>query len=324
MKLPCRPPGMTLCIMFGVGQQRPSPRRSLAESARSVSLAAFVANRYGSPMHYLDAHAGSLQVISSVVLAVITIIYTILTRTMAKAATEGLRPYVYLDVFFTSPAEMILLVGNSGTRVAGSISVKLAETSSVKLGELIEELPLASGIGHLAPGGTRRYRLIVGSADMYPHGGPSPALRFELLYHDGPRSILDTQQIDLAGFEQSLFPWTADATHEIVNELKEIARKLHEPRRSIGFSKLCQYCGTRLPESATKCHGCLEWLPGPAAGPWKSRSGAYLTASVRSRRQPRRVRPRPRQLSGPPSGDARRTLVPILPPLPHPMGSRMA
>src|SRR5262245_50517171 len=112
-------------------------------------------------MHYLDVHSGSLQVISSVVLAAITVMYTILTRSMAKAARETLRPYVYLDVSFASPAVMIMTVGNSGTKVAGDVKIKLIDTDSVKLAELIGALPLESGLGHLAPGSTRKYRLIV-------------------------------------------------------------------------------------------------------------------------------------------------------------------
>ena len=204
----------------------------------------------------------------------------------SKAAREALRPYVYLDIFFLSPAEMIILVGNSGNKVANNIRVKLVDASSKKLAELIGTLPLESGMGHLAPGSTRKYRLIVSTHDIFPNDEPPPTLRFELLYHDGLRPVSDAQEIDLAGFDQSLFPWTGDSTHEIVGELKQIVRKMPEPRRSLNSYKLCPYCGTRLIESAKKCHGCLEWLSGPAARPQNLRSSArpFRTASKRVRR----------------------------------------
>jgi hypothetical protein len=235
-------------------------------------------------MHYLDVHSGSLQVISSVVLAAITVIYTILTRTMAKAAREALRPYVYLDVFFTSPAEMYILVGNSGTKVAGDVKINLLNSSSQKLAELIEPLPFASGIGHLAPGSTRRYRLIVSPSDIFPKTGPAPTLRFKFLYHEGSRPIDDTQDIDLGGYQDSMFPWVGDPMHEIATELKDIARKIPQSRGSfLNATKLCPYCGTKLAESAKKCHSRLEWISPPSTRPRNIRSGAHIAHS-RSRR----------------------------------------
>jgi hypothetical protein len=109
-------------------------------------------------MHYLDVHSGSFQVVASVVLVLITAVYTILTRVMAKAAREALRPYVYLDVSFVSPAEMIMQIGNSGTKVAGNVRATVTSTNSETLAELVRALPLATGVGHLAPGSTRKYQ----------------------------------------------------------------------------------------------------------------------------------------------------------------------
>ena len=85
-------------------------------------------------MKYLDAHSGSLQVLSSVVLVMVTIVYTVLTMSMARAAREALRPYVYLDLSFLSPARMVIVVGNSGTKVAGKVTVTLTGSNREKLG----------------------------------------------------------------------------------------------------------------------------------------------------------------------------------------------
>src|SRR5215470_4131739 len=99
-------------------------------------------------MNFLDVHAGSLQVVASVVLVVVTAVYTILTRSMAKAASEALRPYVYLDLSFNSPVQMIIVVGNSGTRVAGNVKAVLTKSNSDNIAQLIRELPITTGIGH--------------------------------------------------------------------------------------------------------------------------------------------------------------------------------
>jgi hypothetical protein len=244
-----------------------------------------VYGRYGSSMHYLDVHSGSLQVISSGVLVLITGVYTILTRTMAKAAREVLRPYVYLDIFFTSPVEMTVLVGNSGTKVAGNVKISLVASNSENLEKLFSTLPLASGVGHLAPGSTRKYSLVASTEDLFPNDGPSPTMKFEFIYHDGSRSIHDGQEIDLGGYQQSLFPWAGDPGHEIARELKHIADNMPSRRMpNLMYTKACPYCGTKLVESAKKCHGCLEWLPGSLARASIVRSRPHQFRVQRKRR----------------------------------------
>lgn len=96
---------------------------------------------------YLDAHSGSLQVLTSAVLILVTAVYTV-TRSMAKASQEALQPYVYLDLAFRSPAEMIVVIGNSGNKVAGHVTATLETSNSEKVAKLIRDLPTTSGIGH--------------------------------------------------------------------------------------------------------------------------------------------------------------------------------
>ena len=241
--------------------------------------------RYGPAMHYLDVHSGSLQVLSSGVLVVVTAVYTILTRTMAKAAREALRPYVYLDVSFASPAEMTVLIGNSGTKAAANVKATISTANNEELKKALEEeLPLGKGLGHLVPGSTRRYRVAVTTKDLFPEDGPPAMVEFEFTYHDGSRKITDRQQIDLAGYWGSKF--SLDPAHGIVQGLHSIANRIPQVRTStIGFGKSCPYCGTKLVESAKKCHGCLEWLPGAAA----PRSG-FQTRFRKQQHRPHRGR----------------------------------
>jgi hypothetical protein len=226
------------------------------------------------PMHYLDAHAGSLQVLASVILVLVTAVYTVLTRTLAKAAREAMRPYVYLDVSFASQAEMIVLVGNSGTRVAGNVRAKIARCNNEVLQKAIGGLPLTSGIGHLVPGSTRKYSVIVRGKDLFTENGPSPVISFEFTYHDGKRVVTDTQEINLGGYRESLFPWYGDPTYQIVRELQNIVSKMPEKRVAAFFpspKKACSYCGTLIAESAKKCPACLEWVSVARKRHWKTR-----------------------------------------------------
>jgi hypothetical protein len=99
--------------------------------------------------------------------------------------------------------------------------------------------------------------------ELFPKDAPSPMLEFEFTYRDGKRLISDRQEINLAGYRESLFPWYGDPSYQVVQQLRNIADKIPQRREIFyGTRKACPYCGTMLMESAKKCHGCLEWLSG--------------------------------------------------------------
>jgi hypothetical protein len=218
-----------------------------------------------SVIHYLDIHSGALELIASIVLVLVTTVYTILTRSMAKAATEALRPYVYLDLEFRSIAQMVIVVGNSGTKVASNVKIRLISSNNKELSDLIQKLPLTSGIGHLSPITPRKYEVIINSVNLLPNDGPAAKLDFEITYHDGTRLILDKQSFDIDGYRSALV-FDQDSLSDIVTQLREIVQKM--PRQPVsvdfGIRKACPYCGTLLVPSAKKCHGCLEWLSRPS------------------------------------------------------------
>jgi hypothetical protein len=177
-------------------------------------------------LSFLDAHSGSIQAITAVILVIVTAIYTILTRSMAKAAREALRAYVYLDLSFLSVAQMVIVVGNSGNKVAGKVTVALIGSNSEKLAALVRELPLTAGIGHLSPGSTRRYLVGVNSADLLPKGAPAAKFDFEITYHNGARMVTDRQSFDLEGYRSALVSGYGDPLTEIVTQLREIAQNM--------------------------------------------------------------------------------------------------
>jgi hypothetical protein len=184
---------------------------------------------------------------------------------MAKAASETLRPYVYLDLAFNSPAQMVVVVGNSGTKVAADVKAVLTKSNRESLAKLIRVLPITTGIGHLSPGSTRRYQVIVKADDLLPKDAPATTLDFDITYHDGRRELTDRQHIDLGGYRSALvFDHDDGALSRIANRLAGIERKL--PEKVIvfpGSRKSCSYRGTLIPQSAKKCPDCLEWLTGP-------------------------------------------------------------
>jgi hypothetical protein len=233
-------------------------------------------------IHYLDIHSGSLQLIASIVLVLVTTVYTILTRSMAKAATAALRPYVYLDLAFQGQGAMAIVVNNSGTRVASNVQVKLVQSNNEELANLVRELPLATGIGHLSPGNPRKYRVIINSAKLLPQDAPAATLDFEVTYHDGARSISDKQTFDLGGYRSALV-FDRNELSDVVAQLREIASKM--PRQSLsldfGVRKSCPYCSTLIAQSARKCPSCHEWL----SKPFSKRLPKIVSAQIRRGRK---------------------------------------
>ena len=225
-------------------------------------------NFYMHSLNFLDAHSGSIQAITAVVLVIVTTIYTILTRTMAKAARDALRPYVYLDFLFPggSGTHITVVVGNSGSKAAASVRVRLLNEKKEGLSaalshELSWSLPLATGIGHLSPGSTRKYNVLFPAGAWLADTPASLVLDFEITYHDGRHKITDTQQINFGGYKASS-PEGEDQLQKIATELHSIATR-ESPWSSASpyLTKICPYCATRIDQSATKCHNCLEWLP---------------------------------------------------------------
>jgi hypothetical protein len=194
---------------------------------------------------------------------------------MAKAARDALRPYVYLDFTFPSGSgvEMLLTVGNSGSKGAADVGVKLIKATREDLVELFAPLPLAA-IGHLSPGSTRKYSLIVAST-LWPKEQPSPVLDFEIVYHDGRHKVTETQRIDFAGYLLSV-PVNETSLSGIAAALERISRNMPSKKvTSPSSSKICPYCASQINSLAKKCPNCLEWVSGRGRL-WK-RHGAQST-----------------------------------------------
>jgi hypothetical protein len=211
----------------------------------------------------LDKHSGSIQALTSIVLLIVTAVYVALTSTMARVARNSLRPYVYVDLeFHLGGNEALLTIGNSGLRAAERVKVTLISSSDEAIEQKIGELPIASGVGHLAPGTTRRYSVRAGRDHWWPSNAPATVLVFRLECFDGHRRrpIREILTIDAAGYMQSLVPGYGDPIEDVVSELRNISRNM--PEQQVTWpepKKACRYCGTRIASDARKCPACLEW-----------------------------------------------------------------
>jgi hypothetical protein len=78
-----------------------------------------------------------------------------------------------LDLSFNSPAEMIVNIGNSGNKVAGHVTATLEDSNKEPVAKKLRDLPITTGIGHLAPGGRLRFRIIVSPSELLPDDAPA-------------------------------------------------------------------------------------------------------------------------------------------------------
>jgi hypothetical protein len=229
-----------------------------------------------------------MQALASIVLVLITAVYTVLTRAMAKAAREVTRPYVYLDLAIANTFQMIVAIRNSGSRKASTVSIVLRQASNAALAASFRDLRLDAGIGDLPPGGERRYGVLFKLDEVLPRDQPATVLHFEIHYRSGSRRMSETQRIDFAGYQKSLFDRDGDQLAKIGTTLDRIAEKMPERVIRMGFGSYCPYCGTGLPKSATKCHGCLEWLP--PSGSSRARRSNAGRRTVSNHARPARAR----------------------------------
>lgn len=190
---------------------------------------------------------------------------------------------------------MTLIVGNSGNKVASDVKVRLAHVSNQTIGKAVRELELATGIGQIAPGARRRYSLIFRLPDLLPKEGQPTTLDFEILYRDGRRKVHDRQRIDFSGYQRALFDRDDIGMADIYDALNRIAGKMPERVLHSSFSAACPYCGTGLSASATKCSGCLEWLP--EAKPRRIRRPS-AAKEVATQATPSPARTRPAKVNG--------------------------
>lgn len=111
---------------------------------------------------WIVEHADVLSALSTVVLAVLTLVYVILTRKLAKTAMAGQRPAIWLDLEVVSPSNIFFTIGNGGSTPARNVRFKVKDKfywgkagnsgTGVKGLQVVKE-----GIPYIPPGRVWKY-----------------------------------------------------------------------------------------------------------------------------------------------------------------------
>jgi hypothetical protein len=216
----------------------------------------------GNPIHWLDQHSGSMTVLATVVLVLVTAWYVILTRRIAQATVEAQRAYVFVDLVpEMTGRSFVLVVTNDGTRAASHVMLRVASASNPGLTAALNEIEcVKSGLAYVAPGRVYRYLGIIpqGSPSVFDAGAGS--VRIEISYSDSDRSYTDASHLDLTalnGVQVSSFANPMDGAQRAIERVGE-----RMPRQAIGFrfKAICRYCASEINSGAAKCPACGEWL----------------------------------------------------------------
>ncbi|MDD2857216.1 MAG: hypothetical protein PHU75_00925 [Candidatus Nanopelagicales bacterium] len=221
-------------------------------------------------MDYLDAHAGSLQLISSLVLVFITGWYALLTRNMARSALESRRPYAFIDFRAEGTGRAELVIGNDGERAAQGITITATVVGSAELAAEVQAVTgIANGVSYLAPGRRYRYQVLLPREEVFDRpDGDHVALTFDLAYSGEGRRYSESFTINMTSLRGVLFASFTDPGEAIASSIKELAnieRSRVSSNRMDGLfrsrKKACPACASQIPLVAKKCPECLEWIP---------------------------------------------------------------
>lgn len=221
-------------------------------------------------IEWLNANAGAVQGVATLVLVLLTARYVTLTSRVAKETRLNLRPSLSADVSVEGGwNRLYFAVANTGQRPATDATFRLIEASDDELEARLKALPpLSQGVSYLAPGRRYHYELdgiriedALGGDD-----GQSYSFSIFMYYRDGDDEFEEKVTIDLAAMDGVLYSsFDSDGTI-VAKALKRMTDQLRQPRINHlrRFSKtLCDFCREEVSHDAKKCSHCREWIAEP-------------------------------------------------------------
>lgn len=210
--------------------------------------------------------AATVQIISTIVLVVVTGWYVVLTKGLLSAARSNQAPQVVVEFAMTSHYQLDFIIANTGARPAQELLFTFARDIEDESGRPLRELgAFKHGIKYLAPGRSYAYRVYV-KKDALGAAPGTNVIDLTVTWGDGSQSLKDHVVLDLAVVDGMLFSTFADPMTGVVKALEKLRPRDNMAER-MGFTTgpSCPACGEPIKHGARKCPHCLEWLPAKAA-----------------------------------------------------------
>jgi hypothetical protein len=165
------------------------------------------------------------QVLVAVLLTVVTLIYVMYTRSLAKAAAEQMesqsRPYIVADLVVRPSGMVLLHVRNRGRSSAQHLKLSLDSDIEGVTGEKLNTLPaFTAGLAQLAPDGAVTWTL-GGSNKLI---NTLPAFTITCVYDRAGRSYSDSFELSLESYFGTVLPPKDEVAAEIEKLRKEVEK----------------------------------------------------------------------------------------------------
>lgn len=224
--------------------------------------------------------------IATVILALLTRRYVLLTQQMVQSMEAVHEPFVDIELDLPS-MELRLAFVNAGGTAARNIQFHVDEDCNLIRGYGSHETgigsmhPIRNGISYL-PAGQR----LIYSAGHCPSdisNSPNSRLQVTITYqNDGGRTFSRTVSYDLGQIDHLLFE-TFNNSHaaiaKAIRDAEERSASRQSGSRSMQYLRqtrgttLCPYCRERIPSAAKKCRHCSEWITSASKEPDGSSDG---------------------------------------------------
>lgn len=208
-------------------------------------------------MGFLNADAGAIQGIATIVLVLLTGGYVFFTYRLVSAA----RPYVHLDVSSESGGVLELAVANYGDRAGERISFDVKQDIRDRQGQALSESPpFARGISYLPPGRSYRW-LFIAPASLFSAESPGHVFEATITYQHGRRKFKEKVNLDFSSLNGILLRSFRDPMAEVASHLRSISGSVSKPSRAFLVATThCPFCYKTVSSAAKKCPHCLEWI----------------------------------------------------------------
>jgi hypothetical protein len=208
--------------------------------------------------------------VATVVLAVLTFKYVRLTQMMVQEMKRSREPLVNVD--FEMPDHTLrLVISNSGLSPAKNVRFRVTQDAKWIRDErgqhgLSEFPPIKNGISYLVPGRKLKFYLESPNWKTVANKDLNVSLVVDCEDESG-KSFTQCIDMDLCHFRWVLFESFRDSTLAVAEAIKDAERDRRSSERIgsharlfIAPQKACPFCGDLIPRIAKKCSHCGEWI----------------------------------------------------------------
>jgi len=211
---------------------------------------------------FIDEHNGAVTAIATIILAVLTFTYVLLTKRMLSHMQKSQLPNLVAGFDFGgSGRELLLRITNMGSMIAKDICIEVIKESITWTGKndgLSQLAPVRHGVSYLPPNQQLSFR--IGFMD-WKESGENSEIELIIRYEsESGEKLHSSLYFNLDQYRGMML--NKDPESKIVRALERIEQQLKpDTMRSFIFSKrYCKFCGEEIKSNVHVCPHCQSHL----------------------------------------------------------------